>query len=139
MANKQFLLAVSAAVLAFGIAAAGCDTGTGGGNGSEDVFTGTWASTGSSAVKITASGGSYKGYLVSSGKEIQRGTYTVSGNTVTAKMTEVNTAMFGGADTWTAYADLSADYKSYLNNSDTFQGTIGNNKITFNGQEFTKQ
>jgi hypothetical protein len=47
---------------------------------------------------LDASNGSFKQYLVSNNKEVLRGTYTVSGNTVTVKMTQINTAAFDDED-----------------------------------------
>jgi hypothetical protein len=107
------------------------------GNG-DDAFKGTWVSTGPNAIRIEASNGSLKEYLVSNNKEVLRGTYTVSGNTVTAKITQVNTAMFGGADQWVAWANLSSEYKESVGGSETQQLTITGNTFTSNEMTFTK-
>jgi hypothetical protein len=134
MRNKWFF--TLGVLLVFGFVFTACDNGTP--SSDDDVFAGTWVS---SQMKLVASNGSFKEYMVPSNNEIVRGTYTVSGTTVSAKVTEVNTSVFGGADAWVAYANLSDAEKGLLGMPDgnTMQITITGNSWTANGQTFTKQ
>ncbi|MDR2053442.1 MAG: InlB B-repeat-containing protein [Treponema sp.] len=106
--------------------------------GGDDAFKGTWVSD-DNFVRLEASDGSFKQYLVSNSKEVVRGTYTVSGNTVTVNMTQINTVMFGGADTWVSWADLSSEYREYIGGSETWQITIVGNSFTSGDTTLTKQ
>jgi predicted small secreted protein len=141
--GKFFVLGMLAMALALSFVLAGCDNTTNGDDDTpvDDALTGTWVGTVNNAqIKIVAAKGSFKAYRISSTEqEIERGTYTVSGTTVTIKITEINTVMFGGADTWSTYANLSAAYKKELGNTDTFPGTIADNSFTLMGTTFTKQ
>jgi hypothetical protein len=96
-----------------------------------DVFAGTWVSD-DNFIRIEASNGSFKQYLVSKNKEVLRGTYTVSGNAVTVKMTQINTAMFDDEDAWFAWATLPDHYKEYVG-GETQQISIAGNTFTSNG------
>jgi hypothetical protein len=122
-------------VLIVGFAFIGCDTGNGGNYG-DDAFKGTWVS---AQIKIVAADGIFNEYLTANNKEIMRGSYTVSGNDLTIKITEVNTEMFGtGADNWVPYAGLTDGAKANVG-SETQQITISGNSFTSNGLAFTKQ
>jgi hypothetical protein len=105
------------------------------GNGGDDAFTGTWVSYDGtvSTVRLEASNGSFKEYLVANNKEVIRGTYTVSGNTVIVRITQVNTSVFGGADVWVTWANLSGEYKEYTGGSETQRITITGNTLTIDG------
>jgi uncharacterized lipoprotein YehR (DUF1307 family) len=129
---KWFGIIAIIAVIGFSFIACGNDDN--GGDGT-DPFNGTWIS---SELKCVAANGSFKQYRINDDKEVIRGTYTYSENKVTAKITEVNTAMFGDADTWVTYANLSETYKGYVGGG-TQQVTITNNTFTGNGMTFTKQ
>jgi hypothetical protein len=133
---KNKLILALGVLLVSGFVFMSCDNGTGEG---DDVFEGTWVSTGQNALRIEASGGSWNEYMVSNNKEFIRGTYTVSDNVVTAKLTQINAAPFGGSDEWVAWTNLSDTYKEYVGES-TQQITINGNTFTaFNGWTFTKQ
>ena len=127
-----------AAIIGFSFTA--CGDGDGGGGGGSDAFTGTWVGTSSGmTLKFVAANGSFKQYMVTSSDiEVVRGTYTVSVNTVSATITEVNTIMFGGADTWVAYANLNNSYQGFVG-AQNRQFTISNNSFTEQGTTFTKQ
>jgi hypothetical protein len=130
-------LALSNALAAFTQAKKlGSGSSGSGSSGGNDALEGTWVS---DFLRIEASKGSFKQYLVPENKEVVRGTYTVSGNTGTAKITQINTYMFGGADKWVAWANLSAEYKAYVGGSETQQIIITGNTFTSNGMIFTKQ
>ena len=104
---------------------AGCDTST---NGKPDIFEGTWIGTGErQGATMVAANGSYTEAFNST--EIIKGTYSVTGNTVTMTMVQLNTIAFGGEDKWFNWTDLDASYKAMLLNSDTFQVTIQGDSI----------
>jgi hypothetical protein len=109
-----------------------------GGSEDEDALEGTWVSDDNS-LRLEASNGSFKQYLVYDNKEVVRGTYTVSGNAVTATITDVNTAMFGGTDRWYTWANLSSQYKEVMGGSARQEITIVDNTFTSNGMTFTKE
>jgi hypothetical protein len=104
----------------------------------DDIFTGTWISD-DNFIRLEASNGSFKQYLVSIGKEVVYGTYTVSGNVVTAKMIQINTLMFDGADVWVAWANLPDAYKEYVGGSETQQVIIIGDTFTSHGKTLIKQ
>jgi hypothetical protein len=127
--NDAAYLALSNALAVFNAAK---QPGSGGkGN---NAFEGTWAN---DFLRLEASNGSFKQYLVSGNKEVARGTYTVSGNTVTARLTEINTVMFDDADKWFTWANLPDEYKESV--AEMQQITINGNTFTSNGQTFIKQ
>jgi hypothetical protein len=90
-------------------------------------------------MKLEASNGSFKQYLVANNIEVARGTYTISGNAVTVRITQVNTVLFGDVNTWVTWANLSDTYKGYVGGSETQQITIDGNTFTSNDRTFTKQ
>jgi hypothetical protein len=114
------------------------DSGNGNGGNSNDAFEGTWVSN-DNFIRLEASNGSFNQYLVSNGKEVVRGNYTVSGNTVSVTMTQINTALFEGADQWVTWANLSDTYKEDVGGSATQQIFISGNAFTINGKTLTKQ
>jgi len=107
-------------------------------NSKDDPLNGTWV--GPRGAMVKATNGTFKFYA--GDIEGYRGTYTVSGNTVNAKTTEVNSIVFGGTG-WVKYSDLSSAQKAQLatqeNILENFVVTIVNNTFTFNGVTFTKQ
>jgi hypothetical protein len=117
-------------VAVFGFMMAACDNNPGGG---ADPFSATWIS---ANVKIVAANGSWKEYTIPEDEEVIRGTYTYSGNTVTAKITEVNTLNFGEADAWVTYANLDETNKEDMGGTDTFTLTIANNSFSVMEQDF---
>jgi hypothetical protein len=136
--KKQYFFGLLVILLALGMTFIGCDNGT----NDDDVFDGTWIGLANSQqIKIVAANGSWKQYVTIDGQEVEciRGAYTVSGNTVTAKFTEVNTIMFNEESGWSSYAGLSETHKGYLGGSDTQKITVSGNKITANGASLTKQ
>jgi hypothetical protein len=137
---KNKLVLTFGILMVFGLVLAGCpnDDTTNNGDG-DDVFKGTWVST---EIKIVAADGIFTQYLIANNKNMIRGSYTVSGNTVNLKITGVNTEMFGaGADNWVSYADLTDQAKENVG-SENQQISISGNKFTSNApneMEFTKQ
>ncbi|MDR1059451.1 MAG: hypothetical protein LBL43_07860 [Treponema sp.] len=145
MKNKRFL------VLMILLGFAACDNGntSGGGNNPNggDAFKGTWVTTwGGKKVKVTAVGNSFNEYYVTtSGKEywFVKGTYTISGDTVTMKVTYVNDAIIDNtygliasdADDWKSYADSTKKAKMAEEGvtSDTVIGKIDGDNITVLG------
>jgi uncharacterized lipoprotein YehR (DUF1307 family) len=125
MKDRKIWLGMLAMVLVFGITVVGCDNN--GGDDDLDPFSATWIS---EDVKIVAADGSWKEYTIPENDEVIRGTYTYSGNTVTAKITQVNTLNFGEANAWVNYANLDETYKGYLGGTDTFTLTITNNSFS---------
>jgi hypothetical protein len=108
-----------------------------GGEGGGVLFAGTWTGTESgSEVKLVAAGGGFKEYF--DDEECVRGTYTVSGTSVTFTITTVNSGMFGGEDEWVSYDDLSDTYKGYIGEK-TRTVTISGTTITVAGVTFTKE
>jgi hypothetical protein len=125
LAGMVSLALAFAFVLAVGMAFVSCDNST---NGDTDSFEGTWIGTGErQGATMVAANGSYTETF--NGTEIIRGTYSVTGNTVTMTMVQLNTIVFGSADKWFSWADLDASYKAMLLNSDTFQVTIQGDSI----------
>jgi hypothetical protein len=134
MRTKCFFLKLAWAAPALVLIFTACPNLTG---NEDDAFEGTWVSD-DNFIRFEASNGSFTQYLVSGNKEVVRGTYTVSGNTVTANMTEINTVMFGGADAWFTWAALPDQYKEYVGD-ETQQITITDNTFTAGDKTFTKQ
>ena len=128
---KWFGIIAFIAVIGFSFIACGGDDDDGG----NDPFRGTWTNPN---MKIIAANGSFKEYMPPNDKEVIRGTYTYSGNTVSATMVEVNTAVVGGSDAWVTYENLSESDKGMLG-SKTQQLTISNSTFVANGMTFTKQ
>ncbi|MDR0623892.1 MAG: hypothetical protein LBG10_05625 [Treponema sp.] len=138
--KKMYMAGMLALVLTFGLILAGCDLGGGGGGGSydpNDPFAGTWESSTFRIVATSGSPGEFKQYM--NNKEGVRGTYTYSGNTVTATITEVNTEMFGGTDGWVSWDDLPSNYKQQYIGSQIQTFTISGNSFISHGETFTKQ
>jgi hypothetical protein len=108
--------------------------------GGDAAFEGTWESD-DNFLRLEASNGSFTQYMFAPDffGEFVRGTYTVSGNAVTATITQINTAMFGGADAWVSWANLSDAQKASMGGSATQQITITGNTFTSNGMTFTKK
>jgi uncharacterized lipoprotein YehR (DUF1307 family) len=131
-AMRSIAIIALAAVIGFSMAACGDDSGDDPGPG-PDPFAKTWLGPDR---KMVASNGSWNQYLIPENKEVMRGTYTYSGNTVTAKITDVNTFNFGGADAWVTYANLSDTYKGYIGGTDTITLTIANNSFSNGGMTF---
>jgi hypothetical protein len=117
-----------------------------------DAFAGTWLGTvpGETVdlrVKVVAANGLWTQYLVSGFKDIglSRGTYTVSGATITCIFTQLNTGVLlhNSDDNWVAYSNLTSEEKTALNiPSDTVIRTISGNEMTVEGVEgvtFTKR
>jgi uncharacterized lipoprotein YehR (DUF1307 family) len=143
MKNTIKLLGFIAVMAIMGFSFIACDDGSKDDNKDAESFDGTWVSGPPIELKLVAENGSFKQYMVSVNKEVVRGTYTYSGNNVTAKITEVNTALLGGEDKWTSYADLGETEKvtlgAVLGGTDTLQIVIVNNAFTIGGIEFKRQ
>jgi uncharacterized protein (DUF2147 family) len=105
--------------------------------GGNDVFEGTWVSA-DNFIRIEASNGSFKQYLVSGSIEFVRGTYTFLGNTATVIIIEVNSFIYDGTDVWLAWAKLPDDVKKMVG-SETQRIPITGNTFTAAGYSFTKQ
>ena len=107
--------------------------------GNDDPFAGTWEGEYMGmTVKFVATGGNFTQIL--QGEEAVKGTYTVSGNTVTIKVTHAKPYFIGGtSNQWVEYADLSSDEKTALGGSDTSQITVAadGNTITTAGGAMT--
>ena len=107
-----------------------------------DVFKGTWISTdgaeGQPAMQLVAENNSFREYLIANDLEVIRGTYTVSGDVVSATLAEVNTILFGAADEWYNYDELSDIFKGYVG-SEIQEITIDNDTFIQGGVIFTKQ
>jgi hypothetical protein len=104
----------------------------------DDAFAGTWISE-DNFIRLDASNGSFRGYLVSGGKEVVRGTYTVSGNAVASKITQINIAAPGDADAWVSWANFSDEQKAAIGGGETQQLTISGNAIVVNNNILIKQ
>jgi uncharacterized lipoprotein YehR (DUF1307 family) len=139
MKNTIRLLGIIVFVAIIGFSFVACDDGGNKGGGT-DPINGTWVNT-QQGLKIVAANGSFKEYDVSDNKEIMRGTYTYSGTNATATITEVNTVMFDGVDTWVTWADLDSEYKGYIGGEQNMQMTVSNNTLIITELEltFTKQ
>jgi len=107
-----------------------------------DAFEGTWASTeganGQPALKLVAENNSFRQYLIDYDLEVIRGTYSISGNNLVAKIAEVNTILFDGDFEWVNFDELPEIYKGYVG-SETQEITIDNNTFTQGEVIFTKQ
>jgi hypothetical protein len=140
MVNKKIWLGMLVIVLAFGMAVVGCNTDT---DAESDAITGTWVSEtarSGAGLKLVASSGSWKQHLIRPTElEFARGTYSCSDNTANVTITEVNTIMFGGADAWVKWAELSVTEQGNVGGSQTFNATITGNSFEFHGETFTKQ
>jgi hypothetical protein len=114
------------------------------GGGAADPFAGTWIGSAyeDTDIKLVAANNTFKEYEVSHGveTEVVRGTYTFSGAVVTAKVTEINRLMFGGANEWVTFENLSEEEKGYMEDyenltmtltGDTMTGTFGGYEMTF--------
>jgi len=116
-----------------------------------DPFSGTWealvADPPPDAHRIVASNGSFSQYVVSEVPprgEFIRGTYTVSGNTVTITIIEVDMSVMGGGGdaNWVAWAGLVEELKDWFGGSQTTSVTISGNEFTIpfaGGMTFTRQ
>jgi hypothetical protein len=150
---KNKLVLALGVLLVFGLVLVACDNGNnpeaGNNPGDGDIFAGTWVGTPSGGpqqpIKYINTGGSFRGYYVhqNTDYEFVRGTYTVSGSTVTVKITQMNNARidnngpkFTGSDDWQPYAKASSYWQL---TSDTFTGTIVGNQVVLNGISFKKQ
>jgi hypothetical protein len=133
-----------AAVIGFGIVS--CDNGSaeeekkGGG----DAFTGTWIAQldGGEEMKLTAGNGAFNAY--SNNNPAYKGTYTVSGNTVSITFTYVNMGLFGWDGTgsappvnWTPYENVPPGTDG-LPPAKTMDGTISGNQFNIMDVSFTK-
>jgi hypothetical protein len=98
------------------------------GNGT-NPFKGTWIGTinGGFTLKFEAGDNTWNQYI--NGSEAVRGTYTFSGNTVSARVTHANMSAFidGGENAWIAYANLDETTKQ--NMSETFEFTVTGNSF----------
>ena len=127
--KKTAFFGLLAIMLAFGMI--GCDIN--GDNGDNDPFKGTWEMTsGGVTNKIVAAEGRWK--QLTNNKEVLRGSYSFSGNTVTTTLVEINLIMFGGEDTWSLYTDLDSKYKENIPSEAVIQQfNVSGNSITANG------
>jgi hypothetical protein len=133
---KLFGIIALIAVVGFSMAACGGDD-----DGGADPFEGTWVNT-AQGLRIVAADKSAKVYL--NNAEIIRCTYTVSGNSATAKITEVNPSALGfpGGSSWVKYSELDSATKTVLTQqgmTETATATINGSTCTFFGVTYTKQ
>jgi uncharacterized repeat protein (TIGR02543 family) len=107
-----------------------------------DPFAGTWVTSGSQQIKIIAGNNAFTQYFGSGETEFIRGTYTVSGASVTLTINTVNPVVFGGTNTWVSFNALDAAYKEYIGGSRTQQITVTGTTFTVSNGEneatFTK-
>ncbi|MDR2941175.1 MAG: hypothetical protein LBV17_01095 [Treponema sp.] len=103
-----------------------------------DVFAGTWVGTvEGQSLTVVASNGTWNASMMET--EVYRGTYTVSGNDVTIKFTQVNTGFLSvGVSQWKAYNELTDEEKEMLPGESVI-GTITGNQWNMAGVIFTKQ
>jgi hypothetical protein len=137
MRKSSFILGILALALVFGLVLTGCNLND------EDACAGTWTGTVKNettgqdvSVKVVAADGSWDQYQVINDKDtgLYRGTYTVSGATITFTITNANTGRWfepGDADIWVAYSSLTEAQKNALKlTSDTSSGTISGKEMT---------
>jgi hypothetical protein len=132
MKKNTFTGLILALILMIGFSLAACDSS----DDSSDPLKGTWRSTDGS-IMLNAANGAFKEFF--DGIEVIRGTYTYSGNIVTAKVIEVNPAIFGRTGSWVQFSNLSNADKAYFGNTDTYMLTINGNTVTFMGYTMVKQ
>jgi len=136
---KKKLFIVLVALLVLGLFFTGCSSYDS--SSEDDPFKGTWVNTAQGA-KIEAADKAWK--VSRNNVEVERGTYTFSGNTVNGKVTEVNMGVFtGGAANWVKSSDLTSAQKATITQNggiiDSFTITINGNTLTSMGVTFTKQ
>jgi len=136
---KKKLLVVLGALLVLGLFFSGCSSD--GDSAEKDPFEGTWVNT-AQGLKLEAANKAWK--IFRNNVEMEKGTYTFSGNTVTGEVTEVNMGVFtGGANNWVKTSDLTSAQKAtitqYGGTVDAFTITINGNTLTNMGYTFTKQ
>jgi hypothetical protein len=143
MRKNSFILGILALALIFVLVLTGCPTDS---PNDGDAFAGTWSVTVQGQTgKIVAADGSWTQYLVINDQDtgLFRGTYTVSGPTITFITTDANAGRLftpGNADNWVAYSSLTEAQKTALQlTSDTSSGTISGDEMTANGVIFKKQ
>jgi hypothetical protein len=161
--TKWWLVGILAMALVLGMAVIGCDNGGGGGdddgdaeNDVGDIFKGTWTNE-EMELKIVAEDNKFTQYSIVTVEEeevgegdpvlvetdkwempVLRGTYTTSGNAVTATVTDANTREEKEEpDVWVSYADLPPEAKEDIPQAIT--GTVSGNTFTTMGFSFTKQ
>jgi len=106
---------------------------------SNDNFAGTWLgeliSGGSQYdIKIIAKDGNFILYAIVSSNDVEmmKGTYTVSKDTVTLKIVDINIDMFTYSNyqsTWVTFNQLNAGDKEIFGGSDTHALVISNNTL----------
>jgi hypothetical protein len=133
---KNKLSIILGVLLVLGLFFTACDDGFSSDN---DPFNGTWTATNTPyPIMMSGANGAWKYFEY--GVETVRGTYTYSGNVVTAKIIEVNPIVFGRTGPFIKYSDLSnAEKANLLDNTDTFMVTIVNNTFSAMGATFRKQ
>jgi hypothetical protein len=118
-----------------------------------DRFAGTWEAPfiapPPDVQRIIAANSSFSQYAVMNGppedpREFIRGTYTVSGNTITLTMVSFNMKVFQDSydvskAEWVTWANLSSDWKTNLGGSPTYSITINGNSFTNTNMTFTKK
>jgi len=118
-----------------------------------DPFAGTWDAPFNEpppdVQRIIAANRSYSMYAVMNGppedpREFIRGTYTVSGNTVTITMVSFNLKVFQDSydvskAEWVTWANLDSDWKTNLGGSPTYSITITGNSFGNGEMTFTKK
>ena len=118
-------------VAVIGFSMISCENGNNDTSG-EDIFAGTWTNIGGEGgapgLKFIAADGLYSQYMISGNIEVVRGIYSVSGNSVTIKINELNTVIYEGSDTWFNYETIPEPYKGYAG-PQIRTVTINNNKF----------
>jgi hypothetical protein len=118
-----------------------------------DPFAGTWdapfIAPPPDVQRIIAANRSFSQYAVMNGppedpREFIRGTYTVSGNSVTITMVSFNTKVFqdsydASKAEWVTWANLDSDWKTNFGGSPTYSITITNNSFGNGEMTFTKK
>jgi hypothetical protein len=129
--KKLFIVLGFLLVLGFFFTACSSDD-----NSSDDPFKGTWVSNSNAGDRFIAENRSLKVYV--SGIEALRGTYTVSGNAVNGKWTQVNPGAFGATGSWMNFTDLDSTSQARFG-GENFTIPINGNTCTWRGTTLTKQ
>lgn len=138
MKKRGVFLVTLAILLTFGMAVVSCSDDSGG-----DSLTGTWVE--ASGDYITCDNGSFTAY--ESGTAVMKGSYSISGASVTFITNQINGAhpsfaSIGLQSKWYSRNDFSSQYggtEAQLNQIfPTYTGTVNGKTLTIQGGTFTK-